>query len=318
MGDNFYLGDRNGVRTPMQWSPDRNAGFSKANPQQLYLPITIDPEYHYEAINVENQQKNLSSLLWWTRRVIAMRKNFKAFSRGSLEFLYPENPKVLAFLRRHEDETILVVVNLSRFSQAAEIDLSRFAGCSLMEVFSQNYFPPIKESPYPITLGPHAHYWFVLRASARGRARFAGTRCADARTPRRICRRFWRMVSARVSNERFCRNSFAHCRWFGAKARTIRELRIAEQVPISGEGSAHFWFLEVTYTDGAPETYALPVQIASGEVRACDRAGGAAGRDRPVCRCGGSDSPRRDLGCGFPRATFPRHHAASKLEGKIR
>src|SRR5438128_3347636 len=138
MGDNVYLGDRNGVRTPMQWSPDRNAGFSTANPQQLYLPITIDPEYHYEAINVENQQKNLSSLLWWTRRVIAMRKNFRAFSRGSLEFLFPENNKVLAFLRQHEDETILVVVNLSRFSQAAEFDLARFAGCSLMEAFSQN------------------------------------------------------------------------------------------------------------------------------------------------------------------------------------
>ncbi|HYY35284.1 MAG TPA: maltose alpha-D-glucosyltransferase, partial [Candidatus Binatia bacterium] len=127
MGDNFYLGDRNGCRTPMQWSPDRNAGFSRANPQQLYLPVTIDPEYHYEAINVENQQKNLSSLLWWTRRVIAMRKNFKAFSRGSLEFLYPDNPKVLAFLRRYEDEIILVVVNLSRFAQSVELDLSRFS-----------------------------------------------------------------------------------------------------------------------------------------------------------------------------------------------
>ena len=149
MGDNFYLGDRNGVRTPMQWSPDRNAGFSKANPQQLYLPITIDPEYHYEAINVENQQKNLSSLLWWTRRVIAMRKNFKAFSRGSLEFLHPENAKVLAFLREHEGETILVVANLSRFSQAAEIDLSRFAGCCAHGGLQPEYFPAIKETPVP-------------------------------------------------------------------------------------------------------------------------------------------------------------------------
>ena len=141
MGDNFYLGDRNGCRTPMQWSADRNAGFSKANPQQLYLPITIDPEYHYEAINVENQQKNLSSLLWWMRRVIAMRKNYKAFSRGSLEFLFPENPKVLAFLRRTEDETILVVVNLSRFAQPVELDLAKFSGCIPMEVFSRNRFP---------------------------------------------------------------------------------------------------------------------------------------------------------------------------------
>src|SRR3979411_2753346 len=165
MGDNFYLGDRNGVRTPMEWSPDRNAGFSKANPQQLYLPITIDPEYHYEAINVENQQKNLSSLLWWTRRVIAMRKNFKAFSRGSLQFLHPENSKVLAFLREHDGETILIVANLSRFSQVVELDLARFAGCSLMEVFSQNYFPPIRNSRDVITLGPHSHYWFVLRAN---------------------------------------------------------------------------------------------------------------------------------------------------------
>src|SRR5690242_16074657 len=124
MGDNFYLGDRNGVRTPMQWSSDRNAGFSRANPQQLYLPITIDPEYHYEAINVENQQKNLSSLLWWMRRVIAMRKNYRAFSRGSIEFLHPENRRVLAFIRSYENERVLVVANLSRFAQSTELDLS--------------------------------------------------------------------------------------------------------------------------------------------------------------------------------------------------
>src|SRR5436305_3480609 len=172
MGDNFYLGDRNGCRTPMQWSPDRNAGFSRANPQQLYLPVTIDPEYHYEAVNVENQQKNLSSLLWWTRRVIAMRKNFKAFSRGSLEFLYPDNAKVLAFLRRWENEAIVVVANLSRFAQSAELDLSRFAGCVPMEVFSRNLFRPIRKSRYVITLGPHAYYWFAPHAII---ARFAGS-----------------------------------------------------------------------------------------------------------------------------------------------
>src|SRR5260370_1312600 len=130
MGDSFYLGDRNGCRTPLQWRPDRNAGFARANPQQLYLPVTIDPEYHYEAVNVENQQKNLSSLLWWMRRVIAMRKNFKAFSRGSLEFLHPDNAKVLAFLRRFENETIVVVVNLSRFAQSVQLSPSRFARCA--------------------------------------------------------------------------------------------------------------------------------------------------------------------------------------------
>src|ERR1051326_3619003 len=166
MGDNFYLGDRNGCRTPMQWSPDRNAGFSRANPQQLYLPVTIDPEYHYEAVNVENQQKNLSSLLWWMRRVIAMRKNYRAFSRGSLEFLLPENAKVLAFLRRVEDEAVLVVVNLSRFAQPAELNLAKYSGCVPMEVFSRNRFPAIRKSRYPLTLGPHAYYWFILQSSS--------------------------------------------------------------------------------------------------------------------------------------------------------
>ena len=264
MGDNFYLGDRNGCRTPMQWSPDRNAGFSKANPQQLYLPITIDPEYHYEAINVENQQKNLSSLLWWMRRVIAMRKNFKAFSRGSIEFLFPDNPKVLVFLRQFEGETILVVVNLSRFSQPAELDLSRFAGCALMEVFSQNYFPPIKATPYPITLGPHAHYWFLLRPQT------AAARASDKRVVPKI--RIAPDMKTLIANDQralfereILPDYIRSCRWFGAKARTIRAIRIAEEIPISSEAdAARIWFLEVNYHEGVSENYALPVQIASG------------------------------------------------------
>ncbi len=126
MGDNFYLGDRDGVRTPMQWSADRNAGFSQANPQQLYLPVIIDPEYKYESVNVETQDKNPNSLLWWTRRVINMRKRFKAFGRGKIKFLNPENTKVLAFLRTYEEENILVVCNLSRFPQAVELELEDY------------------------------------------------------------------------------------------------------------------------------------------------------------------------------------------------
>src|SRR3954467_136924 len=261
MGDNFYLGDRNGCRTPMQWSPDRNAGFSKANPQQLYLPITIDPEYHYEAINVENQQKNLSSLLWWTRRVIAMRKNFRAFSRGSLEFLLPENNKVLAFLRRHEEETILVVVNLSRFSQAAELDLSRFAGCALMEVFSQNYFPGIGKSPYVITLGPHSHYWFVLRSATAGSVASKERKIPTLEPAPNAGALLDNGERARIERE-VLPGFIANCRWFGAKARTLRELRIVEQIPISTDKeAAQIWFVEVSYLDGPTETYALPVQI---------------------------------------------------------
>jgi maltose alpha-D-glucosyltransferase / alpha-amylase len=265
MGDNFYLGDRNGCRTPMQWSPDRNAGFSRTNPQQLYLPVTIDPEYHYEAVNVENQQKNLSSLLWWTRRVIAMRKNFKAFSRGSLEFLYPDNPKVLAFLRRYEDETILVVVNLSRFAQSVELDLSRFSGYVPMEVFSRNLFRPIRKSRYVITLGPHAHYWFALHAPTDGR-----------RAPRK---KAVPVISGPLELETLLANGqratieaeilpryLQTCRWFGSKARTFRNLKVVEQPPMSeAADAARLWFVEVNYLDSPTETYVLPVKIASGD-----------------------------------------------------
>jgi maltose alpha-D-glucosyltransferase/alpha-amylase len=177
-------------------------------PQRLLLPIIIDPEYNYEAINVENQQTNLSSLLWWTRRVIAMRKNFRAFSRGSLEFLFPENAKVLAFIRQHEDETVLVVVNLSRFSQVAELDLSRFAGCALMEVFGQNYFPAIKDAPYVLTLGPHSHFWFVLGPSTRGVCASCRARRPHASTAaesRDVAR--WR-AAQRSSSARFYRPTY--------------------------------------------------------------------------------------------------------------
>ena len=265
MGDNVYLGDRNGVRTPMQWSADRNAGFSRANPQQLLLPIIIDPEYNYEAINVENQQKNLSSLLWWTRRVVAMRKNFKAFSRGTLEFLFPENAKVLAFMRSYEGETVLVVVNLSRFSQVAELDLSRFAGCALMEVFGQNYFPAIKDTPYVLTLGPHSHFWFVVGPQPE-----SATRPAERDVPTiRLQADLATLLNGdgRKTIERevlpgYVRNR----RWFGSKARSISGMRVAEQLSVSAEAdAARIWFVEVTYRDGSPETYTLPVQITRGD-----------------------------------------------------
>src|SRR5437667_311359 len=123
MGDNIYLGDRNGVRTPMQWSADRNAGFSRANPQKLYLPVIIDPSHHYEQVNVEQQQSSRWSLLWWMKRLIALRKRYRAFGRGTVEFLQPENRKVLAFIRRYENEIVLVVANLSRLVQCFELDL---------------------------------------------------------------------------------------------------------------------------------------------------------------------------------------------------
>jgi maltose alpha-D-glucosyltransferase / alpha-amylase len=167
MGDNIYLGDRDSVRTPMQWSADRNAGFSRANPQRLYLPVITDPEYHYEAVNVEAQQANANSLWWWMKRMITLRRSIPALSAGALEFLTPDNPKVLAFERRLDGESVLVAANLSRHVQAAELDLGHHAGLRPVEVFGRAPFPAIGDRPYPLTLGPHAFYWFRMAVRER-------------------------------------------------------------------------------------------------------------------------------------------------------
>ncbi len=162
MGDNIFLGDRNGVRTPMQWNIDRNAGFSRADSARLYQPLITDPVYGYMAVNVEAQQRVQSSLLNWTKRLIRIRKRNPLFGRGSISFLHPANTKVLAFVRSPDDRHILCVNNLSRFSQPAELDLRAFAGRTPVEMFGEIRFPPIGELPYFITLGPHSFYWFRL------------------------------------------------------------------------------------------------------------------------------------------------------------
>jgi maltose alpha-D-glucosyltransferase/alpha-amylase len=162
MGDNIFLGDRNGVRTPMQWSPDRNAGFSRADWARLYFPVIMDPVYGYMGVNVEAQSRTPTSLLNWMKRMIAVRKRYKAFGRGSIRFLHPENMKVLVYLREWEGEVLLCVVNLSRFVQYAEIDLSEFDGWQPVELVGEIRFPKVGELPYFVTLGPHAFYWFRL------------------------------------------------------------------------------------------------------------------------------------------------------------
>jgi maltose alpha-D-glucosyltransferase/alpha-amylase len=168
MGDNVYLGDRNGVRTPMQWTPDRNAGFSRADPAALYSPVIQDPVYGYQAVNVEAQERIPGSLLHFTRRIINMRRRYPVFGRGALKFLHPDNRHVLAYLREHEGVTVLCVANLSRFSQYAELDLSEYAGRVPVEIMGRVRFPPIGELPYLLTFGPHAFYWFELTDGADG------------------------------------------------------------------------------------------------------------------------------------------------------
>ena len=164
MGDNVFIGDRNGVRTPMQWSPDRNAGFSRADPQRLYLAPIMDAVYGYEAVNVEAQLREPSSLLHWMRRMLAVRKTSKAFGRGQLSFLRPGNRKVLAYLREYGEDSILCVVNLARSAQPVELDLSRFRGRVPVEMLGRTHFPPIGDLPYLLTLPAHAFYWFRLAA----------------------------------------------------------------------------------------------------------------------------------------------------------
>ncbi len=265
MGDNHYLGDRNGVRTPMQWNSDRNAGFSRANPQQLFLPVIIDPDYHYESVNVENHERNQSSLLWWMRRVIAMRNKFRAFSRGTIEFIDSNNPKILAFLREHDDEHILVVANLSRFSQAVEFDLSRFAGYIPEEVVSGNKFPPIKQEPYVLTLGFHNYYWFLLKKEEQYMLPSRREGIPDMEVAAR-----WDAVLQGKEREVLERTILppylAGCRWFGAKSRVIQQIRISDITPVGPEPHVAFLlFLDVRYTEGSNEMYLLPVAFAPAE-----------------------------------------------------
>jgi maltose alpha-D-glucosyltransferase/alpha-amylase len=251
MGDNIYLGDRNGVRTPMQWSADRNAGFSSASRQRLYLPVIAESEYHYETVNVEAQHANPHSLLAWTKRLIALRKRFHAFGRGTIRFLHPENRTVLAFLREHEGETILAVANLSRFAQYVELDLREFAGAVPTELFGMTPFPRIGELPYLLTLGPHGFLWFRIEATAAAAHDIGAPPLlpipagADPFAPESgLARALPRYLAGR--------------RWFLGKGRRIRDLRIAHAIALADDASSpRLCVVEVDFSDGGPDQYVL-------------------------------------------------------------
>jgi maltose alpha-D-glucosyltransferase/alpha-amylase len=259
MGDNVYLGDRNGVRTPMQWNMDRNAGFSMANPQRLILPVVIDPEYHYESLNVENQQQNPSSFLWWTKRLIALRKRFMAFGRGTIEFLTPSNSRVLAFVRQWGKERVLVVANLSRFVQYVELDLSRFEGATPVELFGKTRFRTVRGEPYVMTLGPHGFYWLSLEEPAAQPERLS--------TPRLPASTF-----ECTSVETLLRDpeiegalaSFLEGRpWFRGHHRAATSASVVDVVCLGSDNARIFVTLvRVDYADGDPETYVLPLFLS--------------------------------------------------------
>jgi maltose alpha-D-glucosyltransferase/alpha-amylase len=241
----------------MQWSPDRNAGFSTASPQKLYLPVIIEPEYHFQSVNVENQVRNPSSLLWWLRRVIAMRRRLLALGLGSLEFLHSDNPKVLTFLRSYEDENLLVVVNLSRYSQVVQIDLSLFAGQFPVEVFSRNRYPIIREVPYVLTLGVFDYYWFSLKKEPE--------KPAGENIPGLVLKKGepWHAILRGKNKARLEDLLSAYlpgCRWFRSKARHISGVALLDAIPLlKTDFSPRLLLFQVRFTEGAPECYVLPL-----------------------------------------------------------
>ncbi|MDQ3604702.1 MAG: maltose alpha-D-glucosyltransferase, partial [Gemmatimonadota bacterium] len=262
MGDNIYLGDRDGVRTPMQWSPDRNAGFSRAEPQRLYAPLIVDSVYGFQAINVEAQQKSPFSLLNWMKRLIRVRKQHRAFGRGSIEFLEPENPHVLAYIREHEGDIILVVNNLSGTAQAVRLDLTRFAGHTPVELLGQTSFLPIDETPYALTLGPYGFFWFGLRATPTG---------ADEEITiskewlEREMEVFESREAVAVMVSAIPHEWLLRQRWFRGKAREIEALELFDRAVLAPEGAPHLLLvtIRVRYAGADPELYLLPLSFHS-------------------------------------------------------
>ncbi len=265
MGDNIYLGDRHGVRTPMQWSPDRNAGFSEANPQRLYSPVIIDSEYLFATVNVENQQKNPHSLLWWMKRLIALRQNYIALRRGTMDILSPENAKVLAFTRDYEDQSVLMVANLSRFVQHCELDLSRFAGRRPVEMFGQSPFPLIGKTPYTFTLGPHAFYWFSLEHE---KVEAIPPAEPPRKAPSLSVEAGWQdLLSGRAKRqfEIALRDELPRQRWFHILGRQLQWIQILDAMPLgrSTDRLAPGLFLvRADFTEGEPEAYVFTLSTA--------------------------------------------------------
>jgi maltose alpha-D-glucosyltransferase/alpha-amylase len=267
MGDNFFLGDRNGVRTPMQWSSDRNAGFSRADPQRLYAPLIMDPVYGYQAINVESQQRNSTSLLWWMKRAIALRKQHRVFGRGRIAFLSPNNRKILAYICYDETETILVVANLSRYVQPVALELGDYRGLLPREMFGRTEFPPIEETPYFLSLGPHAFYWFELLPAPETvvirQYNGADTPLAlEKSLPVLRIEDGWDTMFSGAAGRRLETDVFPAIlplqRWFGGKAREIRRVHLLDYAVLrQAAPPLLFALVDVTYAEGASEQYTL-------------------------------------------------------------
>ena len=276
MGDNIFLGDRDGVRTPMQWTSDRNGGFSRADPQRLYLPLIQDPVYGYEAVNVEAQSRDASSLLAWTRRLLAVRGGSQIFGRGNFSMLHPGNRKVLAYVREYEDEVVLCVANLSRIAQPVELDLATYKGRVPVEMLGRSAFPPVTELPYLLTLPAYGFFWFRLSTDV------APPQWHAERLPvqdlsvvvlfdgwnsffrNRVVP--WRMGMAEKTRTQLERDLLPHFmarqRWYGAKTEPLERVNLLHHATLQADGEQ--WLLAMVETVGpaAPANYFVPMAIA--------------------------------------------------------
>jgi maltose alpha-D-glucosyltransferase/alpha-amylase len=274
MGDNVYVGDRNGVRTPMQWSPDRNAGFSRANPQRLYLPLIVDSEYHYNTVNVEAQRANPNSLLNAMKRLIATRKRLQSLGWGDFQLLHPSNRKVFAFTRTFEDEQVLVVANLSRFVQTVELDLSPFKGSMPIEIFGRTEFPPVGETPYFLSLAPYGFFWFSLKLKPSAGQPKLQTEIptlvvGDYTRSGTVANRGQSLVAQpvlRANLESLLPDYLSNFRWFAGRTQPVQTAQITEVIPLSyRDGEAQMLCLRVDYIRGDAQTYLLYLGYAEGE-----------------------------------------------------
>ncbi len=263
MGDNIYLGDRNGVRTPMQWTPDRNGGFSRADTARLYAPPIMDPVFGYEAVNVEAQSRSLSSLLSATKRLIAVRKSTAAFGRGTMGFIRPDNRAVLAYVRKYGDEVILCVANLSRSAQATELDLSEWQDRVPLEMLGRSSFPPIGDLPYMITLAPYGFYWFLLREPDPSKAP-ASSIVPEFETLVVPLGATWMSLGRTrgVFERDVLPPHLARARWFPERRAAAIATRLTSASPLLPEGETRPWlaFFEATL-HGVISRYMMPVQI---------------------------------------------------------
>jgi maltose alpha-D-glucosyltransferase/alpha-amylase len=258
MGDNVYLGDRDGVRTPMQWTSDRNGGFSSANPHRLYLPLITDQEYHYESVNVETQQANPASLLSWMRQLITLRTRHRVLGRGEIEFLDPDNPHVLAFIRRLDGEPpMLCVANLSRLAQHVELDLREFQGATPVEVFGHNQFAPVRDHDYQVTLAPYGFFWFSL---------LGATAEADAVDLPTLPGSMTEVLRRKAGLGRALERWLPQRRWFAGKGAIIRQVSVDDAVVLDADSNIALLVVTVSFTEGDDQRYTVPVLRVSAEL----------------------------------------------------